>query len=121
MKGLGSLGGSVGPRTALLGAALGLGLSLGVRLVPVAAADGAAVTVANFAFTPQNIIVKAGTAVTWENDDDIPHLVVLADGSFRSKALDTNDKATFTFAKVGEMPYFCGLHPRMTGKVIVVP
>jgi plastocyanin len=38
---------------------------------------------------------------------------------FRSKTLDTEDRYTFTFEAPGEYPYFCSLHPHMTGKVIV--
>jgi plastocyanin len=49
------------------------------------------------------------------------HNVVGAGGLFRSKALDTNDKFSFTFDKSGEYAYFCGLHPFMKGKVIVAP
>ena len=64
-------------------------------------------------------MVKAGTTVTFENDDDIPHLVVATDGSFRSKALDTGDSFAFTFTKSGDFPYFCGIHPQMQGKITV--
>ncbi len=53
--------------------------------------------------------------------DDIPHLVVDAGGRFRSKALDANDSFSVTFDKPGEIAYFCGLHPHMTGKIIVAP
>jgi plastocyanin len=100
--------------------AAGLGLAA-VALVPACAADAALVKIQNFAFTPQNLTVKAGTAVTFQNEDDIPHLVVANDHAFRSKALDTNDKYTFTFSKPGDFPYFCGLHPHMTGKIVVTP
>ena len=65
--------------------------------------------------------VLTGTTVTFENDDDIPHLVVADDKSFRSKALDTTDKFSVTLTKAGEFDYFCGLHPKMTGKIIVTP
>jgi plastocyanin len=82
-------------------------------------ADETLVKISNFAFTPQNLAVKPGTTVTFENDDDIPHLVIATDGSFRSKALDTGDKYTFVFAKAGDFSYFCGLHPHMQGKIVV--
>jgi len=54
-----------------------------------------------------------------ERRDDIPHLVVNKDKVFRSKALDTDDSYSFTFASAGTFDYFCGLHPHMVGKVIV--
>jgi plastocyanin len=75
----------------------------------------------NFVFKPDTITVRAGTTVVWENDDDIPHTVVALDGAFRSQALDTEDKFSFTFAQAGMFEYFCSLHPRMKGQVVVTP
>jgi plastocyanin len=86
----------------------------------VAAQDAASViTIDNFTFTPPELTVAAGTTVKWVNHDDIPHLVVNKDKAFRSKALDTDDSFSFTFASAGTFDYFCGLHPHMVGKVIV--
>lgn len=86
---------------------------------PLHAADAPRVKIENFTFTPQNLAVTTGTTVTFENDDDIPHLVVASDGSFRSKALDTGDTFAFTFTKPGDFAYFCGIHPQMQGKITV--
>jgi plastocyanin len=82
---------------------------------------GATVKISNLTFAPQTITVAAGAAVTWVNDDDLPHTVTATDKSFRSKPLDAGDKVTFTFAKPGEYAYFCSIHPMMTGKVVVKP
>src|ERR1700704_745442 len=76
------------------------------------------VKIDNFTFGPQQLTVKAGTTVTWINEDDIPHTVV-STGHFRSKALDTDDKFSFTFTTPGTYQYFCGLHPHMQGTVVV--
>ena len=103
----------------LLATAIVVMLSFGAPML--ARADEASVSIDNFAFTPAALTVKAGTTVTFVNHDDIPHLVVAVDGSYRSKALDTNDKFSFTFAKPGEYAYFCGLHPHMKGKIVVAP
>jgi plastocyanin len=81
--------------------------------------SGSEVKIDNFGFTPQEIKVKAGTTVIWTNRDDIPHTVTSTDLVFKSKTLDTDDKFTTTFTKAGTYPYFCSLHPKMTGKVIV--
>jgi plastocyanin len=86
----------------------------------VAAQDTAnVVTIDNFTFTPPELTVAVGTTVKWVNHDDIPHLVVNKDKVFRSKALDTDDSFSYTFANAGTFDYFCGLHPHMVGKVIV--
>jgi plastocyanin len=74
-----------------------------------------------FAFKPDTITVPVGTTVVWENKDDIPHTVVAVDRTFRSPALDTDDKFRFTFNKEGTFEYFCSLHPNMTAKVVVAP
>ena len=79
------------------------------------------VTIANFAFSPTPLTVAPGTKVTWSNTDDEPHTVTSADGGkmFKSPALDTDDKFSFTFAKPGTYKYFCSIHPRMVGTIIV--
>ena len=80
---------------------------------------GADVKIDNFAFTPTPFKVKTGTQVTWTNRDDIPHTVDSTQGKFKSSALDTDQKFQFKFMEPGEYPYFCRLHPKMTGSVLV--
>ena len=111
--------------TAVLLAALGFGI-VGIC---VAGGDVAAdaqqkpetadVKIDNFTFGPADLTVSVGTTVTWTNRDDIPHTVVADDKSFKSKVLDTGEKFTFTAAKPGTYSYFCSVHPKMTGKLVV--
>jgi len=91
--------------------------------VSAAATNGAPaeVKIDNFAFTPGAITVKAGTQVTWVNRDDIPHTVDSTQGKFKSAALDTDDKFQFLFTEPGEYPFYCRIHPKMTGKIVVQP
>ena len=79
------------------------------------------VKIDNFSFGPATLTVPVGTTVTWTNRDDIPHTVVSTDDAkaFKSKVLDTDERFSFTFDKPGTYPYFCSIHPKMTGKVIV--
>ncbi len=77
------------------------------------------VKIDNFSFSPATITVPAGTTVRWTNRDDIPHTVVSDDQKFQSKALDTDDQYSYTFTKPGTYGYFCSIHPKMTGKVVV--
>jgi plastocyanin len=88
-------------------------------LVHAQSGPTAEVKIDNFSFTPQTITVKAGTTITWTNRDDIPHTVTSTDSVFKSKALDTDEKFSTTLAKPGTYPYFCSIHPKMTGKVVV--
>ena len=82
-------------------------------------APTADVRIDNFSFGPVDLAVSVGTTVTWTNRDDIPHTVVSTDKAFKSKVLDTDEKFSFTFTKAGTYPYFCSIHPKMTGKVVV--
>jgi plastocyanin len=84
-----------------------------------ASAADAEVKIDNFSFTPATLTVPAGTSVTWTNHDDIPHNVVSEDKSIKSKVLDTDEKFTFTFSKPGTYSYFCSIHPKMKGTVVV--
>jgi plastocyanin len=81
-------------------------------------AEDTSITIDNFTFAPAELTVKVGTTVTWTNHDDIPHTIVSA-GKFRSKALDTDNSFSFTFAAAGDYKYFCSLHPHMTGTIKV--
>ena len=101
-------------------------LALGAMVLPIAIAiaapvraDETQVKIDNFTFNPQQFTVKAGATVVWTNGDDIPHTVTSKTMAFRSKALDTDDKFSFTFATPGSFPYFCALHPHMTGTIVV--
>jgi plastocyanin len=77
------------------------------------------VTIDNFSFGPMELTVPVGTQVTWVNKDDVPHVVMSVDKIFKSKALDTDDKFSFTFQQAGTYEYFCSVHPKMTGKIVV--
>src|SRR5580704_6687927 len=74
----------------------------------------------NFSFGPMTLTVAAGTTVTWTNNDDVPHTVVSDDKTtFKSRALDTGEKFSYTFTKPGKYPYFCSVHPKMLAEVVV--
>jgi plastocyanin len=84
-----------------------------------AAADGTHVVVDNFSFAPATAAVPVGTTVTWTNRDDIPHNVVSPEQKFKSPVLDTAEMFSHTFAVAGTYKYYCSIHPRMTGQVVV--
>jgi amicyanin len=107
-------------RSAVLGGVLGVAAGFAVMATVLAAApQNAEVKIDNFTFAPQSLTIKAGTTVTWTNEDDIPHTVVATAKAFKSKVLDTDDKFSFTFTTAGSYEYFCSLHPHMTGTIVV--
>ena len=78
------------------------------------------VDIRNFAFSPPQLSVPAGSRIVWTNRDDEPHVVVSSSGAFKaSPALDTNDSFAVVFDKPGTYAYFCGIHPMMVGKIVV--
>jgi plastocyanin len=87
----------------------------------IAATQPSAITIRDFAFAPTTLTIAAGTKVTWSNSDEEPHTVMSADGgaTFKSPALDTDDKFAFTFDKPGTYKYFCSIHPHMVGTIVV--
>lgn len=96
-----------------------------LSLCPMQAKSGAAEThsseikIDNFTFGPETITVPVNSTVTWVNKDDVPHVIASNDGLFKSKALDTDDTFSYRFTKAGTYEYFCAIHPKMVGKVIV--
>jgi plastocyanin len=75
----------------------------------------------NFTFDPAEVTVAVGTKVTWVNRDDVPHTATSTakPKAFDSKTLDTDQQFSFVFDKAGTYEYYCAVHPKMTGKVIV--
>jgi len=78
------------------------------------------IEIKDFAFNPQTITVKSGEKITWINRDEEPHTVVSVQKQFKkSTALDTDQEFTITAGAPGTYTYFCSVHPKMTGTIIV--
>jgi plastocyanin len=92
-----------------------------VKYAPASKSVTAEVRIDNFTFEPRELQIAAGTTVTWQNADDVPHTATSKDDPqiFDSGALDTDDKFSFTFTRPGKYAYYCKVHPHMTGVVIV--
>jgi len=100
-------------------AVLGLAGSTTVTAADQSSGVAAEVKIDNFSFGPQTVTVPVGATVTWTNRDDIPHTVVSTEGVFKSKVRDTDETFSYTFTKAGTYPYFCSVHPKMTGTIVV--
>jgi len=78
------------------------------------------IVIKNFHFDPQVLTVKSGEKITWINRDEEPHLVVSVGNKFKkSGPLDTDQEFTLTAGGPGTYDYFCSIHPKMTGKIVV--
>ncbi len=77
------------------------------------------VVIKDFMFVPTTLTVKAGTTVTWANQDEEPHTVYSDTGLFRSSAIDTGEAFSFRFDTPGTYHFVCTIHPRMVGTIVV--
>jgi plastocyanin len=105
---------------------LATALAAGAAMTPIgdpatSAATPTVVVIQDFAFSPSSMTVAPGTTVTWVNQDESPHTITDQGKAFRSAALDTNDRFSYTFTQPGKFTYYCTLHPMMIGKIIVKP
>jgi plastocyanin len=73
----------------------------------------------NFRFNPATAAVPRGTTVTWTNRDDVPHTIVSSERKFKSPVLDTDQRFSHTFDTAGTYTYFCSMHAKMTGRIVV--
>ena len=78
------------------------------------------IVIKDFHFTPEILTVKSGEKITWINRDEEPHTVVSVEKQFKkSSALDTDQEFTITAGAPGTYTYFCSVHPKMTGTIVV--
>ncbi len=84
---------------------------------------GSAVTISDMAFSPSTVTVKKGTTVTWTNQDSVAHSVVSdtdsPNGGLNSSTFAKGAQFSFNFTGAGTYKYHCGVHPSMTGTVVV--
>ena len=79
------------------------------------------VLIQEFSLEPPEIVIHAGTTVTWVNMDLARHNVSANTGEFDSLALLYGETFAFTFEQIGEFPYFNKNYPDIKGKITVVP
>ena len=124
---------------AVLSTAILLGAVMGVVTAPLAFADHAKATVRNplgtsvpgceetpeGCFVPGTVTIDVGGEVSWVNEDTAAHTVTSGsttsgpDGVFDSGLFMPETSFSFKFEEAGEYPYYCMVHPWMSGMVIV--
>jgi len=101
-----------------------MGPCVSVRMVEAAPADASSpVQVLKDSYSPPTITVHAGATVVWTNADTTAgngHTVTSSGrGPLKSQSMAQGDTFSYTFATAGKYPYYCAIHPDMTGTVIV--
>jgi plastocyanin len=77
------------------------------------------ITIKDFMFSPRDLVIPAGSKVIWINKDEEPHKIAEVNSNFGSQPLDTDGSFAYEFKSAGKFEYFCTLHPRMTGHIVV--
>lgn len=78
------------------------------------------IEIKDFHFSPETLTVKSGEKITWINRDEEPHTVVSVEKQFKkSPPLDTDEQFTITSGAPGTYTYFCSVHPKMTGTIVI--
>ncbi len=101
---------------ALISASVAVGTSSGCSAQKPKAHQ---LSISNFLYTPDTVVVAQGDTVTWTNDDFVPHTVTARDSSFDSQSINAGAKWSWVASKPGTHPYFCTFHPIMQGTIEV--
>ena len=104
---------------AIFSAACGTAAAPAPTQAPAASGSATKINISGFKFDPATVTVKAGTTVTWTNQDSANHTVTADDGSWASENLANGATFSFTFAKAGTYAYHCAVHPSMKANVVV--
>ena len=94
-------------------------------IMPAAAEGGAGaaaeVVIEKMEFVPKQLKIKAGTTVTWINQEKRNnHSVLFEQEKIESDRFFPGETYKRTFDKAGTYPYRCGPHPEMLGVIEVV-
>jgi len=76
-----------------------------------------------FKFIPQEITIKRGQKIVWENREKRQYHSVWFEALGEEEPEDylfSGDTYSREFKKIGTYPYRCGPHPKMTGTVRVI-
>lgn len=109
----------IAPVLGALTIAMLAGLGPGISYLTTNAQDATTITIADFAFSPGQITVTAGTTVTWVNNDAAPHTATGDAGEFDTGQIASGGSASITFDTPGTYAYHCSIHPNMTATLIV--
>jgi plastocyanin len=78
------------------------------------------VSIADFKFGPETVVVAKGQTITWHNTDSSPHQVTITGAKAQRSSIALKGQSTqLALADAGIYDYICGLHPAMKGKIEV--
>ena len=99
------------------------GMAVTVTNAPGSSTPGCETT--DNCFMPSTAVIALGGTVTWENTDNAAHTATSGsatdgpDGVWDSSLMMVNGSYSVTLDDAGTYPYFCMVHPWMSGTIIV--
>lgn len=82
-----------------------------------------AVSMNNWAFGDEPVVIHKGERLRWVNIDNVTHVVVAdsptATDFRKTDELKQGAEQSFTMTKLGTTGIHCAIHPNMTGTLIV--
>ena len=85
---------------------------------PAASGNVIVVKITDLVFSPAEVSAKIGDTIEWLNDDFLDHTATADNESF-DLAIPVGRSARLELKRPGVIPYFCRLHPNMTGAIRV--
>ena len=76
-------------------------------------------TMVQYSFVPRDLTVRKGTVVTWQNNDEIDHNLVIADLGIRSGIMQWGNTYSQRLDQEGEFEIRCTIHSGMRARVKV--
>jgi plastocyanin len=71
------------------------------------------------AYGANPLTVAAGTTVTWQNADSVPHTSTADGGAWSSGNIAAGGQFSVMLNAAGSYPYHCAIHASMTGRIVV--
>jgi plastocyanin len=78
------------------------------------------IIIKDYAFHPDKAVVAPGAHIVVKNEDSVTHTFTSTTGAFNTGDIHPGHEATLVApTKPGKYPYYCEIHPFMTGVLIV--
>jgi plastocyanin len=77
------------------------------------------VSIAGNAFEPDTVEAGVGEAITWTNEDGVPHSAVVSGAGCGTATLRQGDSGSLVFTAPGTYDYVCGIHSNMTATIVI--
>jgi plastocyanin len=79
------------------------------------------VTIKDFSYGPETMVVSVGATTVWRNQDVVPHTATAQDDNWDTDEIAGGAEKAHRFDRPGRYAYRCRYHPNMQGVIEVKP